>query len=274
MEYRETLKTLCVMPIYKLVLHEETIDELTNYLKKVMKASNYFTNPIIVDRTSHIVLDGVHRVKALAELGYKNIVCQLVDYDSPEIKVKAWYPVLRCINVTDLLELVVTKKTEFKKGIADVQRSKAAFMLAYEHGGKRECFLVEPAAKPMKPAELFAAQRHALEKFSRRHVIRYIPDELHERFLQSSSAVVLYRKCHTKEEIVALAKNGIVLPPKSTRHIIPMRVLGLDIPISWLNLTESEAQEKLNLEIHKRSEAGAVRYYPESVLVLNDYKFE
>lgn len=275
MEYGDIIKSLHIRPIRNLILHEETIDELTNKLKKVMETSNYFTNPVIVDKTTNIVLDGVHRVRALDELGYKNIVCQLVDYGSPEIKVKAWYPIIRCGNIGNLLNSVDVKKTTFASGMKDIKKAKAAFMLAFERGRKKECFLVEPSEKPIKPKELFAAQKHVLMKFSRRHAIRYIPDEFHEKFLQTPNAVVLYRKCYTKAEVVDLVKNQrVILPPKSTRHIISMRVLGVDIPMSWLNLTPKDAQEKMHIEIHKRSEAGAIRLYPEPVLVLNDYKLD
>ena len=274
MEYREALRALKVVPIRELVLHEETVGPLTAHLKKAIGGSDKFTNPIVVDSRSYVVLDGTHRVKALSELGYKNIVCQMVDYFSPEIKVGAWYPVLRCANMTDLLEAVKTKKASFAKGMQEVRKMKAPFLLVFDRGRGKECHLAEPTAKPMKPDVLFALQKYVLAKFAHRHVIHYVPDEMHQKFLKTAGAVLLYRKHFSKEETLEIARDGELFPPKTTRHIIPMRVLGLDIPLSWLKLPAWEAQAKLDAVVRKRSETGAIRYYPEPTLVLNDYRFD
>lgn len=275
MEFREVLKSLKVVPIGKVSLHDEPKAEQVAALKAAMRSAKYFTNPIIVDRRTFLVLDGTQRVKALEELGYRNVVCQLVDYRASEIQVKTWYPVLRCANIPELLSAVASKKTTFKQGLREVERMKAAFMLAFDRGRGKECFLIEPSAKPMKPAELFAAQKHALSKFAHRHELHYIPEEEHEKFIHTSSAVVLYKRTFSKEEVLKLSvEGGLLFPPKTTRHIIPLRVLGLDVPMSWLNLPEAEAQEKLDFEVRRRAEAGWIRFYAEPVLVLNDYRFE
>jgi len=274
LEYREALKALKVIPIGELVLHEETVGSLTAHLKGAIAKSEQFTNPIIVDRRSKVVLDGTHRVKAFAELGYRNIVCQTVDYFSPEIKVGAWYPGLRCANISDLLEAVKAKKVGFARGMQEVRKMKAPFLLVLDKGRGKECYLVEPVAKPMKPAVLFALQKYVLSKFARMHTVSYIPDEVSGKFLKTSGAVLLCRRHFSKKEMLGMALEGVLFPPKTTRHVIPMRILGLDIPLPWLRLPVEEAQAKLDEAVRKRSATGAIRYYPEPTLVLDDYRFD
>jgi len=47
-------------------------------------------HPVIVDKESFVVLDGMHRVAALKILNCQRIPACLVNYKSPSISVGAW----------------------------------------------------------------------------------------------------------------------------------------------------------------------------------------
>jgi hypothetical protein len=51
-------------------------------------------SPVIVDRESLVVLDGMHRVEALRNLGCRFMCVCLVDYMSPGIRVDRWFRVV------------------------------------------------------------------------------------------------------------------------------------------------------------------------------------
>lgn len=76
-----------IIPIKKLKPHEKTNRINLKKIKCRLCEEGQLINPVIVDRDNLIILDGHHRVSALAELGYKKIAAYLVDYSSERIKV-------------------------------------------------------------------------------------------------------------------------------------------------------------------------------------------
>ncbi|MCD6383685.1 MAG: ParB N-terminal domain-containing protein, partial [Thermoplasmata archaeon] len=77
----------------RLIIHEETIRENLEELRRSFKRSSYFWHPIIVDRNTRVVLDGMHRVSSLKELGYKYIPILTIDAMNPYVKLERW---IRC----------------------------------------------------------------------------------------------------------------------------------------------------------------------------------
>lgn len=62
------------------------LEKLKNRIKKEM----ILKKPIVVDKNTRIIIDGHHRFNSLKQLGYSKIPVHLIDYNSPEILVKAW----------------------------------------------------------------------------------------------------------------------------------------------------------------------------------------
>src|SRR5207245_11653085 len=77
-------------PIGSVLPHEETITDLSSRLSDQIRADGFQRDPIIVDRENHVVLDGMHRLSALKELGARHIVGRVVDYSAPEIRLERW----------------------------------------------------------------------------------------------------------------------------------------------------------------------------------------
>jgi len=264
------LQNVRILPISSLKLHEETQRELTEKIKRMVRGSHLIKNPIIVERGSHVVLDGTHRVKAFQELGYKNALCQLVDYSSPELKVGVWYPTFSSEDPEKALEgLVFAQPVPFTRGLQVLKASKALFLLVFLEKGKRKCILIGPSPKRLSTSELAADQRSFIKELSAKHRLRHIPDEGWEAYLSEGRAILLRRK-FAKEEILSMARRGEVLPPKTTRHMLPIRVLHANVPVEWLKLGEKEAEGRLRKLLHHCLELEEARHYPEPVLVLDD----
>jgi DNA-binding transcriptional MerR regulator len=79
---------------------------------------------------------------------------------------------------------------------------------------------------------------------------------------------ILFRRSYTKEEVVKTAKNHLPLPPKSTRHLIPGRIIRLNMKLGWLHLSKEEARRELENMLEHRVYAGNVRKYYEPVTVI------
>jgi ParB-like chromosome segregation protein Spo0J len=79
-----------IMKVSELKEHEEVNEKELEALKKRIMEDGVLKMPIAVDESTHIVLDGHYRLRALKDLGYSKVPVVLVDYSSPEIKVLSW----------------------------------------------------------------------------------------------------------------------------------------------------------------------------------------
>src|SRR5579884_1730883 len=72
--------------------------------------------------------------------------------------------------------------------------------------------------------------------------------------LKSSSSLIVYPPMLTKSEILEIAKSRKLLPWKTTRHIVPLRVLGIEFPVEILKKNDEigKIQESLSSTLQGR----------------------
>lgn len=97
--------------------------------------------------------------------------------------------------------------------------------------------------------------------------VTYVADDFGDAVLQDGLSV-LYRRAYTKKEVVERAKSGVPFPPKSTRHLIPNRVVRLNMRLGWLFENKDEARRLMLEMLKSRVYSGNVRRYPEPVIVI------
>jgi len=79
-----------LVDIKKLKEHEEIDQKYLEKLTKRIKSDGILKKPIVADRKTFVVLDGVHRLNALKNIGCKKIPVIFVNYRSSSIKVLSW----------------------------------------------------------------------------------------------------------------------------------------------------------------------------------------
>ncbi|GAH07684.1 unnamed protein product, partial [marine sediment metagenome] len=72
-------------------IHEEIIAENIEKMIKAFKEDQDLKHPILVDKETLIVLDGMHRTWAFKHLGYKLIPVCFMNYKNSNIMVKSWF---------------------------------------------------------------------------------------------------------------------------------------------------------------------------------------
>ncbi|MCL6089016.1 MAG: hypothetical protein M1530_02525, partial [Candidatus Marsarchaeota archaeon] len=97
--------------------------------------------------------------------------------------------------------------------------------------------------------------------------LHFVEDSRLGYFLDNGYSV-LVRRNFTKEEVIAEAVAGRPLPPKSTRHMIPNRIIRLNVHLGYLNETPEAAWNYISEMVRKRVRYGSARYYTEPVIVL------
>ncbi len=258
----ELIKNLEIREVKSLLSHEQVISHNLKRLKEAMLNIGQLVDPMIVDKDTGVVLDGNHRLKVLEIIECPHATCQAVDYKSDEIKVGTWYPsVSLAPEQVFRLDSLKHEKVDFEAGREAVNNLKAPFMLISKD---RECHLVNPGS--YKLMEMVEEQNYIFSLLEKGTVDYGPEEELGKRLAAGKS--VLYRRSYTKEEIVKTAQSHTPLPPKSTRHLIPGRIIRLNMKLGWLHRSKEEAQAELKRMLDSRIYGGNVRKYYEPVIVI------
>lgn len=288
----EILSSLQILPLDTLRIHEQTIAENERNLRENMLNLGRLVDPIIVEGKNHVVLDGNHRRAVLASLKTEYAVCQVVDYDSPSIRVGGWYLATKSLP---LERMGRAEAVDSGAGQAALDRMDAAFVLVRRNNGSDSFSLLPSSGRQLKTvledqsrflgmlkggapgahAGAGSAAGHAAnggsssvaEENGNGQDLHFIEDSRLDYFLDRGYSVLM-RRVFTKEEIIREAVADRPLPPKSTRHMIPNRIIRLNFHLGYLNEPPDAAWHYLTEQVRKRVRYGSARYYTESVIVL------
>jgi len=239
---------LALEELSALYIHEEIIPDKMQELVKKIPHEGVWKNPIIVDVSSLVVLDGMHRVAAAKEIGYKYIPVCLVDYENPNIHIGCWYRMFNGLNIGEaewaLREagLTPTKKAydEAQRLVEGREAITAMFFRSWSLEALGSACGIKERYDTIKRVENLLK--------SRGHQMGYSTDrDAPARVASGEYSAGLMTPTVTKREVVETALKGMVFSQKTTRHIIPARPMFVDVPTEWLkgDLTLEEANIRL-----------------------------
>ena len=254
---------LQIIPLDKLHAHEEILPYNLQKLREAMLNLGRLVDPLIVDNKHFIVIDGNHRRKVLELIKCPNAACQLIDYQNPEIKLGTWFPVSKTVKPEEIT-ILKGEKVDFETGMAAIEKMDATFLYSKKENGNKECYLYDSNEKSVQG--VIAQQRKFITSLEGRD-LQYIADDKTDEYLDAGYAI-FHRRIYTKDEIVAEAVAGRQMPPKSTRHIIPDRIIRLNLHLGWLSESPEVAKQMMDNSLKKRLNEGSIRRYVEPVIVL------
>lgn len=247
---------ITIIDIARIHMHEETIPEVVQKLATELLKDGVLRHPILVDEKTLVVLDGMHRAAALRLIGCVRIPVCLVDYDNPSITVEAWY---RTFSHEDRKKMInelarsniQTEETNIQDATKNLKnRTAAAFIATNE-----KCFIIRSRERDLKQDYQVVAN---LERMARSlgYEISYETesDALNE-LKEGSASVILGPPPIRKEDVRAFGLRDELFPHKATRHIIPARPLGIDVPIQLLQdrrMELSEANKQMVTRLKKK----------------------
>jgi hypothetical protein len=271
------LKRLGIIPLDQIKPHEETSPSLVDSLKDEIEEDGFQRDPVIVDSKTGTALDGMHRLAALREIGAHSAVILKVSYARPEVKVTSWLRLLADVDedsplVRDLASsLGYSSATDSKIAVAGVNDGVLdGAVITRNHG-----FLCSPRGSLQSLIQDF-------DSFSDSgHFSVFIgsPSDCFA-YIEKFGGVLLYLRSPKKYEVVEAAASGNLFPKKSTRHIIPFRVLNVRYPLTQMKGERRESARALGkaLKDHCRKlsfnvlQGGSVvgkRKYEENVVLFS-----
>ena len=258
---KEMLSCLEVRSVTDLLPHEQTIPYNLKRLKVAMLNVGQIVDPILIDKKTGLVIDGNHRRKVLEIMEVPFAPVQTVDYMRKDITVGTWYPSVP-FKPKQLftMESVHHEKVDYETGKKAVQNLKAAFMVM----SKKHYYLINPGNYKLK--EMVEEQNHVLFDLEKMSVDYIAEPDISDHLARGNS--VLFRRSYTKAEIIKTAQDHSPFPPKSTRHLVPGRIIRLNMKLGWLNRTKEHAKKEMQRTLNNRVYSGNVRKYYEPVTVI------
>jgi hypothetical protein len=263
--------SLGIRPVSSLLPHEETIPRHVEQLAAEMTRDGVQRDPIIIDRESAAVLDGMHRLAAFQKLRIENAVCCSVDYSSSAVSLGRWarvYTLRDGDSLNRVLEaLGDVKRAPLAEAFSALDRRDIALAVltpdaAFVLGGEEE--LEDVAASTAAMDRI--AEQNGWER-------TFVPeDEVDVPLQQARKFVVLPRRL-TKDDVVKAARSGKLFPCKTSMHIIDPRPVAVNFPVKELNqATAAKLKERLGGTQGRVLPPGSTyggRRYKERLLVLS-----
>lgn len=280
----QALPMLRVLEASRVLLHEHPDPERVQRLARTLRRDGVLRNPPIVTLLSGaatreppedapvVVLDGANRVTALREMGVPHIAAQVVAYGAPEISVSTW---THCV-MEDGGSL--RKRIAAHLGLAFVPASgldEVHRRLAQADGiaglvDADGATIVGPGMDPIEHTELLErlvalyagdGQIYRIDDWG----VGGVPAEFRR------GTMVIFPP-FGKGDVLRLATGGARFPAGITRHLIPGRVLRLNVPLDWLQGPEAIAikQSRLDGTVEERWRAHGVRYYAEATYLFDE----
>jgi hypothetical protein len=226
MESAEDVRgSLAVVPLRDLVRHEATSPDGESRVADLLAAARVLSWPLVVDAASGLILDGSHRAVVLArDFGARFTVIQRVALDAPDVRVETWCRVL---------ERVPARAFDDARRALGLEAGGAAAPdqgLRCHYGGR---VYARPGSSTPEAYGLVDELERLLSSNGRPRRARFVEDEAAAQWLDTEDAVVLRPPVLDKATVRRRAP-GALLPPKSTRFLLPYRVLGLALPLAAL----------------------------------------
>ena len=263
---------LSLKRIQELKPHEETVATDLRRIVTTLERDPILRHPVIADSATGAVLDGTHRLAALLQLGCKTIPTALIDYQNPLVGVDRWFRVITGERLNDFMKRVEDRNTPVPMSASQSDRNLLSRLSYATLCDQSECFTFGSGIQGA-----LAACRNAfeIEEIARNNHLKisYVDnDDLTEL---SKNAFLMSTIRVEKSEVVESCVSHKLFPPKSTRHLIPSRPLGLGVPLAMLkNKNHAEAQSAFVQHIRSKhirqlpegSKVGSRRYLEEVFL--------
>ena len=247
-----------------------TIKRHVQELMQEMLRDGVQKDPIIIDRDTATVLDGMHRLAAFQELGEENAVCCAVDYSSRAIALERWaraYTPSEAGSVHDVLgSMESARRTTLAEAFSALERREVALAVLTSD----VAYLLGRPPQEEVAAVMLAFDRIAEQLGWER---RFVPEDDIDIELQERRKVVLLPRKLMKEDVVAAARSGKLFPCKTSMHMIDPRPVSVRFPVSELGSATSERLRLRLKEVGGRlSPPGSMyegRRYKERLLFLD-----
>jgi hypothetical protein len=237
---------IAILETERLLIHEMTIPLRIKSLKESIKRDGVQSAPILVDRNTHVVLDGMHRIAVLKELDCRFTCVCLLDYFDPSIRVQRWCRIIPAPfsigNAENLLNELNLKLEPYD--IVESPDNEGSLLIIF----KDTAFKIIADGEDL--VETFRKTYNIETRLNEwgYHIEHCTESEAREHLTLGSFEATIFPPKIEKEQVIKVAQCKQILTPKATRHKLPARPVAVNAPLSLLkdrDITVEEANRRL-----------------------------
>jgi hypothetical protein len=244
----------------KLLIHEEIIPFRLNKLKASIERDGVQSAPILVDRNTHVVLDGMHRTAIMKELGCRFTCVCLLDYFDPSISVQRWCRLIPAPfnekNAETLLAELDLKLEPYE--LVESLEDDDSLLLLFKDIVYRIITDGDDLVEKIKKSYNLERRLHEWGY----QVQHCTESEAKEHLTSGSFEATMYLPKVGKKNVLDVAQENRVFTPKATRHRLPARPVAVNVPLSMLRDKESTVEEANRKLSDKLKKMTLKRYNP------------
>lgn len=235
---------IAIADIRSVHMHEETIPELVQKLAADLLRDNVLKHPVIVDEETIVILDGMHRAAALKAIGCARIPVCLVDYENPSIRVDTWHRTFSNKSPRILIEELPRWNIRTRESnVRDARRSLEARIVPAFIATEEKCLVVENKGNDVRQDFQLVASIERMATTLGFEVNYETENDALSKLEEGTALMILGPPPITKQDVRRFGLRDDLFPHKATRHIIPARPLGVDVPIELLRNERVELRE-------------------------------
>ncbi len=279
---------LRILPVELLVEHEYNDAQRTAPLARRLEAEGLLKNPPIATPLAddpfagsghagrYVVLDGANRVTALGSLHYSHCLVQIVPYEPPQVTLSTWHHLVTDIDLeTFSAELDAIDGLDFRE--IDLLHARAGLarrdFIAYTVRADGKVFAAS-ATKSATIHEKNGLLNAMVDTYKERGgLFRATTDQVEDarRLYPALTGLVIFPN-YEPSEVMALARDGELLPTGLTRHLIQGRALRVNYPLSDLKSDKSLESKNAALSewLRVKMASKEVRYYAEATYLFDE----
>jgi len=272
-EHKGLRISITVREVHEVHPHEDVISDYVSKLSQEIRRERYQKDPVIIDRNSNVALDGMHRIAALRQLEAKRIIVCEIDYKDPAVLLRRWLrylPVLTDQVLQELAQELRLDRRDRSSGLEAVDKHLSPLALLRNTDAYVSRLTFTDLLGVYELVRIF-------DRCIQSHHLRYdsLPEELaFEKSLHGGAT--LYVPALRKEDIVSIVSKGALLPAKTTRHVMPIRPMGIFFPLKHLTSPDgasalAQLENILSSSEPKVIPAGTFyeeRFYEEPLLII------
>jgi len=273
-----TVPVLKILPLDKLILHEDHDLQRTIPLISRLRAQGILRNPPIVmpltDGSGRfMVLDGANRVTSLKEMEFPHIVAQVVDSNYPHVNLQTWNHIVWGMKSDALME-AIENVNDVRLIKIDTLRSLAApkykpLQIRLPDGG---FYILEEAPSSLE------THIDTLHQIVNAYKTQATLDRTSQTLIDSFkpiypdlTALIIFPNFKI-QTLLKLTAQHIVLPTGITRFTVSPRALHVNYPLHELSSGKPTSYKEKYLKhwVEERVKKKGVRYYAEATFLFDE----
>jgi hypothetical protein len=273
-----SVPTLKILPLERLILHEDHDLQRTLPLVAKLRAQGILRNPPIVMPLTdgsgrYMVLDGANRVTSLRELEFPHTVAQVVEVSYPHVNLQTWNHVVWGMSTSTLMRsLRKVKGIKLIQVIPHQSLDAPKYVPLQIRLSDGRLFIIDEAPSDL-PTHIDTLHqivntyktRASLDRTSQTLVDSF------KKLYPDLTALFIFPSFKIKT-VLKLAAQDIVLPTGITRFTVSPRALHLNYPLHELSSGKPIEYKEAYLQhwVEERVKNKGVRHYTEATFLFDE----